>query len=332
MCLYPRFVKNPKYKENQKNGGNIPAVRDPRILLVPIGCQECLECKKQKANGWRVRLMEDIQEHRNGVFVTLTLSNESYTQLWQKIPAEVQGYDRDNAIITLATRRFLERWRKKNKKSVRHWLVSELGGNGTENIHLHGIIWTDKPEDIRAIWHYGFVWDGIRKNGKKTNYVNSRTVNYVVKYVHKMDFQHRLYKPVILCSAGIGNRYTKTFNATRNKFNEDETREYYLTDKGFKCSLPIYYRNKLYTDDEREKLWIHRLNKNVRFVLGQKIDVSNNHDEFFRTVIEARKKNKLLGYGDGYKDIDKVAYEQQIRMLKQMERLHNNNNNKKKKK
>ena len=38
---------------------------------------------------------------------------------------------------------------KNKQKSVRHWLITELGHNGTENIHLHGIIWTNK--NIEAI-------------------------------------------------------------------------------------------------------------------------------------------------------------------------------------
>ena len=48
MCLYPKMVKNPKYKPNKKNGGIIPAVYDNRVLAVPIGCGRCMECMKKK--------------------------------------------------------------------------------------------------------------------------------------------------------------------------------------------------------------------------------------------------------------------------------------------
>ena len=48
MCLYPKFIDNPRYRKNKKNGGIIPAVSDERVLLVPIGCGKCMECKKQK--------------------------------------------------------------------------------------------------------------------------------------------------------------------------------------------------------------------------------------------------------------------------------------------
>ena len=68
MCLYPRLITNPKYKANKKNGGNIPPVLDDRVKMVPIGCNKCIECKRQKANNWRVRLSEEIR-HDKGIFI-----------------------------------------------------------------------------------------------------------------------------------------------------------------------------------------------------------------------------------------------------------------------
>ena len=100
----------------------------------------------------------------------------------------------DNEIATHAVRRWLERWRKKTKKSVRHWLVTELGHARTEHLHLHGIVWTDQHELIANTWQYGHVWDGDEENGKRINYVNERTVNYIVKYVSKIDLIHPNYK------------------------------------------------------------------------------------------------------------------------------------------
>ena len=176
--------------------------------------------------------MEDIKEHKNGKFITLTFSNKSYKELYDDVKTyelidnkrvkretELTGYDLDNAIAKRATRLFLERWRKKYKKSLRHWLVTELGHNGTENIHLHGIVWTDEIHELKNIWSYGFVWDGDTINGKKKNYVNEQTVNYIVKYINKADDQHKYYKSKVLSSPGIGAGYTKSRDSERNKFN-----------------------------------------------------------------------------------------------------------------
>ena len=97
------------------------------------------------------------------------------------------GYNMDNAIAAKAVRLFLERWRKKYKRSLRHWLITEIGHNGTENIHLHGIIWTDseKAATLKELWAYGYIWDGNTRNEKKESYVNAKTVNYITKYITK---------------------------------------------------------------------------------------------------------------------------------------------------
>ena len=81
MCLYPKLIKNRKYIANKKNGGIIPAISDNRVLMVPVGCGKCMECKKQKTREWTVRLNEEIRNNKNGKFVTLTFSDESIKEL-----------------------------------------------------------------------------------------------------------------------------------------------------------------------------------------------------------------------------------------------------------
>ena len=121
---------------------------------------------------FQVRLKEDVKHNTNGKFITLTFSNESIAEITKKVTqkttkirngikttwidkngklcqrykykyvteeVQLKGYDLDNAIARHAVRKFNERWRKRYGKAIRHWLVTELGHNGTENIHLHGI-------------------------------------------------------------------------------------------------------------------------------------------------------------------------------------------------
>ena len=240
MCLYPKIIKNRKYLKNKKNGGNIPPVLDKRVLYVPVGCGNCLECRKQKARQWQVRLHEEIKENKNGKFVTLTFSNKSIIELSKNING-LNGYELDNEIATLATRRFLERWRRKFKKSVRHWLVTELGQTNTERIHIHGFVWTEKPkEELAKIWKYGRMTIGYRSydpTGKKLNngntgFVSKQSVNYVVKYVTKTDLDHKEYKPKILTSAGIGKGYLQSADANNIWYQGTETKEYYRATDG----------------------------------------------------------------------------------------------------
>ena len=338
MCLYPRLMSNPKYRANKKNGGVIPPCLDNRVKYVPIGCGVCIECRGQKARNWQVRLLEDIKENRNGKFVTLTFSTESIKKLikqddertWKKAKvdeetgevikdkslADLRGYDLDNGLVTVAVRYFLERWRKEHKKSLRHWLISELGQNGEEHVHLHGIVWTDDVEKIRRIWQYGFVWVGYEKNSVKggiENYVNEKTVNYITKYVTKIDPLHKAYMPVILCSPGIGKNYIGTLNSMSNIYRDENTNETYKTRSGHKVGLPIYWRNKLYTETEREKLWIQKLDKEERWVCGERVDISKGEEGYKRLLEWYRTINKRLGHIDGYKDWDRENYEKQRR-------------------
>lgn len=301
MCLYPKLIENRKYKANKKNGGVIPAINDNRILWIPVKCNKCMECMKQKSREWQVRLQEEIKGNKmKNYFVTLTFSNESIKEIGEDI--NLEGYEKDNEIAKIGMRRFLERWRKKYKVSVRHWFVTELGQKGTENIHMHGIIMTNEDKaEIEKIWKYGMVWIG--------EYVNARTINYIIKYVSKTDTLHKEYIPKILTSAGIGN----TYNARENKYNEKETKEYYRLNNGSKINLPIYYRNKAWSEEEREKLWLKKLDEETRYINGIKVDISKGDELYYQILEVQREKNKELGYKDDSINWERRRYENQRR-------------------
>lgn len=337
MCLYGKLVKNPKYKKTKKNGGIIPPISDYRVSVVPIGCGNCIECKKQKAREWQVRLLEDVREYTNGKFITLTFSNESIKKLTEQKPTKywkslkgLEGYELDNELATRAVRLWLERWRKIEKISIRHWLITELGHEGTENIHIHGIVWTDKPEQIRSTWDYGWIWPR-NKEGWNKNWVNEQTINYIIKYITKIDKNHETFKGKILTSPGIGKGYTKRYDSTQNTFKKDKTNECYITRNGYRMGMPAYWRNKIYTDDEREKLWIEKLNKNIRYVMGEKIDISKGETEYYKILKWYQNRNTEMGYGnDKSNNWEKKEYEKQRRNMLTQERINktNNNNNK----
>jgi hypothetical protein len=327
------MINNKKYSPNAKNGGIVPDlpktkingayVDDIRVTRVPIGCGKCMECMRQKSNSWKVRLMEEIKFNKNGHFVTFTFSNESISNLYERYFADsnLSGYLLDNEIAKKAVRLFLERWRKLNKKSVRHWLVTELGHRGTENIHLHGIIFTDKNASyIRDVWKYGFIWDSTENNG----YVSDRTINYITKYVTKVDHHHPNYQPIILCSKGIGASYFNRDDFKRNLYNGSKTHSTYITSTGHEMALPHYYRNKIYSDSERELLWQQMLDNNIRYINGFKIDMNKEPEYvFFDRLNLARELNNRLGYGDDSKNWDKINYENKLRKDKFFLRINN---------
>lgn len=339
MCLYSELIDNPKYKKNNKNGGIIPPFPDKRVLLIPKKCGNCMECKKQYANDWNIRLQEEIKTHHNGKFITLTFSDNSIDKLNELIKIDIKhnkvdyagieiehlekwekkkimmpkGYALDNTIATKGMRLFLERWRKKTQKSIHHWTITELGHNGTKNIHLHGVIWSNYDlEEIEQKWQYGYIHKGERKNDTYINYVNAGTINYMTKYVTKVDLENRYYKPIILTSPGIGKGYINTYNAYQNRYRGEETDERYITDTGIIMTLPQYYRQKIYTEEQLEKLWLMKLNKEVRYVMGEK---TTNEEDYWKLINEYRYKNKELGYNDNKINYDEKEYKNKLRQL-----------------
>lgn len=315
MCLYPKRIANKRYKITAKNGGIVPVLHDIRMAEVPVGCGKCIECKKQKSREWQARLTEEVKKGKRGLFVTLTLSTESWLELTENVDQEIEGYELDNAVIKLATRRFLERYRKKYGKSCRHWLVSELGHNGTENVHLHGILWTEvESEEIINLWKYGFVYIG--------NYVSGRTVNYIVKYINKADTDHKEYNAKVLTSAGIGDNYIGSIGANNNKYKGKDTKQTYTLPNGREINLPIYWRNKIYTEEERILLWGHMLDKDERWVRGERVSIATEEGvkEYLELLEYHRRENKMMGFGNDEKNWDRVRYENRIRKQKHKER------------
>ncbi|QCS36821.1 replication initiation protein [Tortoise microvirus 11] len=299
MCLYTRIIENPKYKPNKKNGGKPPIPKDERLKAVPIKCGNCIECRKQKSNEWRIRLAIEI-EQETAHFITMTFNEESLKEV-----EEIAKTKEANKVATVAVRRFVERWRAKHKKSVKHWFITELGHKGTERLHLHGIIFTkESEEEIQKRWKYGIVQLGYSMNDK--------VINYVVKYVTKTDKDHPGYKPKILASPGIGGKEWRKLLFYSKYKSGGKTNDHLKLPNGTKIATPIYLRNKFYSEEEREELWLEKLNKGEMYIMGQRIKTDKISQEGLKTV-KGRMQNKEIqkaleyarevsvkrGYGNG---------------------------------
>ena len=261
MCLYPTYIKNPKYKPNKKNNGKPPICKDRRLFYIPVKCGCCIECRKEKQREWRVRLEEELRTNF-GYFTTLTISPdgikeiESITGLkWEENP---------NEIATKGLRLFLERVRKDTEKSIKHWCVTELGEK-KDRIHLHGIFFGQKSAAlIRKHWKYGFVFIG--------GYCNSRSINYMTKYMLKVDIKHPEFKQIVLASKGIGAGYMDRLDYLWQKQNyKNIDVATYTFRNGTKMAMPKYYKNKIFTEKEREKMWINNLDRGILWIYGEKV-------------------------------------------------------------
>lgn len=261
MCLYPTFIKNPKYKPNKKNKGKPPVCKDRRLLYIPTKCGHCIECRKQKQREWRVRLEEELRSNY-GYFITLTISPKGIKDLEKK--TGLKWKENPNEIATKGLRLFLERVRKDTGKSMRHWCVTELGEDN-DRIHLHGVFFGQKSAElIKKHWKYGFIFIG--------QYCNSRSVNYMTKYMLKVDVKHKEFKQIVLASPGIGDKYFDRLDWQWQKQNYKRLEvPTYTFRNGTKMAMPKYYKDKLFTEQERNKMWINNLNRGLLWIYGEKV-------------------------------------------------------------
>lgn len=285
MCLFTKYIVNPSYKPNKKNGGIVPMMKDPRMRYIPAKCGKCIECRKQKQREWLVRLSEELKNNKQCYFITLTFNEENLNKFSGS----------ENEIATKALRMFLERVRKKTGKSIRHWFVTELGEE-KGRIHLHGI-WWGSPGLLEK-WQYGYIYVG--------DYVSEKTIFYITKYMLKENEYNRKFRSKVLCSAGLGKGYLNRIDAKRNAFKGKETNESYRLKNGIKINLPQYYRKKIYTDEERNKLWAYKLDEGTRYIMGEKISTKRKDAEAYRNLLEY------------YQNLEKRLYKTDIKFDKEL--------------
>lgn len=298
MCLYPRMIKNKRYLPNKKNGFNPPKCSDKRKEYVPIGCGICLQCRKQKANDWRLRLLEEFKSNSDSAFMgTLTFSNESFDKI-----EEEQGLKEANAVATFAIKRFIDLVRKKTTleegytSRPTYFAITELGQQSTERMHLHCILWTPFIDIVKKAWKYGNVVFKPTNNG---------SIKYLLKYLTKEDEKHKDYIPRIFASRGLGLSMKDSIQVKMCKYNGAETKEYIIGRDGRKYRMPIYIRNTIYTEEQRENLWTFKLDQDIRYVLGTRIENYSTEQgslNFEKALEAAQKLNERLGYPNGYTD------------------------------
>ena len=138
----------------------------------------------------------------------------------------------------------------------------------------------------------------------------------MIKYVTKFDEKHKNYKPIICTSNGIGNNYKASLS--------EKSRDKYRTEKGYELTMPIYYRNKIYTESEREELWVRKLDENIRYIGRNKVN-GDDVELILKILQQERDVNKKDGYGgeESEEKWNEKDYENQLREIIRKKRFGN---------
>lgn len=349
MCKNKIIIKNKRYQPTKKNGYTKETPRDRRLSYIEIPCGECKECKKKRKEMWRLRIENELLDSKSAIFFTGTFSDEAIENIKKQY-----GVKEENDIATKANRLFLERLRKKYNIKLTHWCITELGSK-KGRIHIHGIFFIKENQDIKYIkdkikreWDFGWNYLGYVDQGK--------TINYITKYMLKENENFKEFKPKVLASQKIGigfierNKRFYKYKEVNGKIEANTKMEYL---DGREVYLIKYYKEKLYTTEERENILLSILDENKRKInsrvfKGYDLETELEYNRFLiqeRAVTERlepikeeeraiRKKIRKIKKEIEYKNLDKETLLKKIkisenRTKKEQEKYKIENKNKK---
>lgn len=202
---------------------NLSPSKYPDGLLVP--CGKCLLCRQAKTQEWKNRLIHELSEWQDSIFVTLTYSEENLPDYGSLVPKD----------LTL----FFKRVRKEiSPRKIKYFATGEYGDK-FQRPHYHSIIYglSLRPDDtdlIKFKWPHGIVHFGTAQ---------AESMAYVAKYIQKRlsgpagesEYAETNRAPVFkVCSQGLGKSF-----ALKNKDNIIQNEGF--TWRGSPQGMPRYY-------------------------------------------------------------------------------------------
>lgn len=285
MCYFPIRILNKRYLPTRKNGFNPPKCTDERFRYIEAECGHCFECRKKKRNMWRIRMIEQKKDTPTGVFFTGTVSPQRFEEIKNRYNIE-----EDNEIATKVLRLFLERIRKETGRSLKHWVVTEKGHKNTRRIHIHGVFFDNigigkyqLERLLKRNWIDGYSFNGYSISGK--------CINYISKYMTKRDEDNPEFIGKVLASPGLGRGYVER-KKNFHKYNGEYTWETYTHENGMKETLPRYYKEKFWTEEERQELWLIKTEKGEKWVGKQKFNTNSEEGrEWYEAVLKQHQED-----------------------------------------
>lgn len=284
------MVKNPRfrypYQSVEFNRNKELHWRDyVENYYIEVPCGKCYLCRKKKANGWRIRLLEECKstptfrhcgiDKKRIIFVCFTFDD-----------AHLPRPGKRSQFAELI-RKWRDLWRKKFGRSPRYFAITDKGSQ-FGRLHLHLLIFDPRnykeddlfgtPLSIEDLEKHNFFW----RNGmvRYPSWLESeRGISYVTGYMtgsnlEKDAIKHgkpmckeaKEYIPFIFVSNGLG----KSFVDNPNLAIDPQTGNYLYYYQGYYYGLPSYYRYKLIDEEFR---WHSNL-----LLKKEKEDYMNTHD------------------------------------------------------
>lgn len=256
-----------------------------------------MQCRKQNARQWALRLYHEKENYDDSIFLTLTYDDSHLPD--------------NNSLVKRDLQLFYKRLRKRlslDNRSIRYFSVGEYG-DISQRPHYHSIIfglslnYTDRNLVIEQWPYCDWNVESIRDNS--FGVVTPASIQYVTGYIFKKfsgikefeEYEALNRKPVFrIMSQGIGRDYVDN--------NSDYITDLkHLTMHGKHISLPRYY--------------VKRLNLEMS-------DISEHAKEKERDDM-----HKLIGLYNTYDDLvdslnfeDRRSYDEKIKRVRRQHELN----------
>lgn len=250
-------------------------------ILVP--CGRCPECVKRRISAWSFRLMQEEKNSRSAHFITLTYDTN-------KVPLSKNGF---MSINKRDLQLFFKRLRKAHSikgyynVGLKYYAVGEYGGK-TKRPHYHLILFNCKIELIQDAWGMGHVHYGE---------VTGASVGYTLKYMckpskipmHKNDDRIPEFS---LMSKKLGASYLSEKMIRWHKADLDN-RMHLVIEDGKKISMPRYFKDRIYEEEERERIAYVNAVKSKEKIWQLMEEEGENYEHNQRVRMEAAFKKSV---------------------------------------
>lgn len=250
-------------------------------LYIPVPCGKCPGCLTSRSNSWQFRLTQQDKISLHSHFITLTYGDNDAPGIGKLTP---NGH---NSIHKPDYQKFMKLLRHHSPKNIpiSYFACGEYGSR-RERPHFHAIIFNADPELIKKSWHHGFVHIGS---------VTGASIAYTLKYMHKArtvpkDDTDDRTPEFQLQSKGLGANYLTEHVKAYHR--QDITRLYVTLEGGQKTTMPRYYRNRIFSEQQRKRQAEHARQMIIdhRLQLEKEYqDTYGSLDGYYKSQIESVK-------------------------------------------
>lgn len=229
------------------------------VHSIPLPCGKCLNCKQNRSAHWSFRLMQQLKVSDSSYFVTLTYEtlNIPYTDKGtttlvkkdvQDFIKRLRYYENDpKTWVNIDELKRQKRGVKIKSGNLLYYAVGEYG-ELRHRPHYHLIMFNVRNvENIKKAWPLGHV---------HIDECNNNTIDYTLKYLHKENKnywwkvkKYGALQEFSLSSKNIGKNFLT--RETIRYYRRNPTISYATTKRGYRISLPKYYRDKIFKKGER---------------------------------------------------------------------------------